>query len=108
MRLLRKMIFAYTRFVAIMMALRFSAVSTTIPKQVRDEKNPGGGEFHIEVRMDQDTVWLTQTQNTLEKFHNSFYFLSKKCRFISRDKGGNHEKTDFIGNGLVLCGSRRC
>ena len=37
--------------------------------EVDGEKNeiivyqPEGGEFHIEVRVDQDTVWLTQAQN---------------------------------------------
>ena len=36
--------------------------------EVDGEKNeiivyqPEGGEFHIEVRVDQDTVWLTQAQ----------------------------------------------
>ena len=38
------------------------------PGEVDGEKNeiivyqPEGGEFHIEVRVDQDTVWLTQAQ----------------------------------------------
>ena len=28
---------------------------------------PEGGEFHIEVRLDNDTVWLTQAQNRAKR-----------------------------------------
>ena len=41
--------------------------------EVDGEKNeiivyqPEGGEFHIEVRVDQDTVWLTQAQNRTKR-----------------------------------------
>ena len=41
--------------------------------EVDGEKNeiivyqPEGGEFRIEVRVDQDTVWLTQAQNRAKR-----------------------------------------
>ena len=41
----------------------------TIPDQVRDDKKdvPEGGEFHIEVRVENETVWLTQAQNRAKR-----------------------------------------
>ena len=50
--------------------------------EVDDEKNeiivyqPEGGEFHIEVRVDQDTVWLTQAQMA-ELFSKSVSVISR-------------------------------
>ena len=52
-----------------------------------DEKNeiivyqPEGGEFHIEVRMDQDTVWLTQAQMA-ELFNTDRTSINRHIRNI--------------------------
>ena len=57
-----------------------------------DEKNeiivyqPEGGEFHIEVRMDQDTVWLTQAQMA-ELFNTDRTSINRHIRNIFSDAG---------------------
>ena len=55
--------------------------------EVDGEKNeiivyqPEGGEFHIEVRVDQDTVWLTQAQMA-ELFNTDRTSINRHIRNI--------------------------
>ncbi len=42
---------------------------------------PEGGEFHIEVRVDQDTVWLTQAQMA-ELFNTDRTSINRHIRNI--------------------------
>ena len=57
------------------------------PGEVDGEKNeiivyqPEGGEFHIEVRVDQDTVWLTQAQMA-ELFNTDRTSINRHIRNI--------------------------
>ena len=57
--------------------------------EVDGEKNeiivyqPEGGEFHIEVRVDQDTVWLTQAQNRAKRVSQNQACLILRLQTIS-------------------------
>ena len=62
-------------------------VGLLLPSEVDGEKNeiivyqPEGGEFHIEVRVDQDTVWLTQAQMA-ELFNTDRTSINRHIRNI--------------------------
>ena len=75
--------------------------------EVDGEKNeiivyqPEGGEFHIEVRVDQDTVWLTQAQMA-ELFNTDRTSINRHIRNIFQTQE-LYENSTCAKNAHVRC-----